>query len=850
MATVYLAEDLKHNRQVAIKLFRPALSEAVGAERFLREIEVTARLNHPQILPLHDSGKAGDLLYYVMPLVGGESLRDRIEREKQLPIDEGLQIASNVAAALAYAHRQGVIHRDIKPANILLHEGQAMVADFGIALAVQTADEQRMTATGLSIGSPHYMSPEQAAGDRELDARSDVYSLGCVLFEMLAGEPPHTGPNVNAIVARVLTEDPRPLRVVRNTVPASVEAAVSKALAKTPADRFASAAEFAEALSDRSFSTSEAVVAHASGPTTSKKRRLVPVMLGLAAVAATLLAVLSQRAPNLGPPVQHEPLTFSGRAVAPVVSPDGNQVAYLRGQEDEYGYFKGSLMLLDLTTGAAVEVVRDTHLLDAPVWSPDGRDLLFLASTLGGVDAHGIYIMPWRGGPHRIIAATGAYPAYDLSPDGHRLAIAEGRTLRFIDVEGGGVVTDSFEIFDQEQTVYRLAWSRNPERLAYSANRGNVPDIVGIVSTDGEILDTLGLEGGWPRWTPRGDALYNGNYSETGQGLMRVRVDRRSGRFEESPRLVMGVLSMGEFDVAPDGKDLLYERGEGSARLWVYDVGESGDLSGKQLTTGTANNLRPKFSPDGSTVAFIRNAAGRSGVYVMPVDGGPQRQVTFGVEIERDVTWSPDGRTLVFGAREEGGVVAMVVSVAGGEPRRIGSNPAADGAWARQFAWSPDGGRLLYGLEGHTNFGLVDLATGEEDWLLADAVPDGPLVSPVFSPDGDRVVVGRYRERSDSTEILIVRLSDRVSHIVDVWAGYVRPWIWTDDDVVYYRGAYEAEHSIFTAAADGGPIQPFVRLPDDCADGSLTRDLSRVACWNDDWQTDIWIARNFDPSVR
>jgi serine/threonine-protein kinase len=237
MATVYLAEDLKHHRKVALKVLRPELAAILGAERFLKEIEVTANLQHPQILPLHDSGEADSFLYFVMPYAEGESLRDKLRRERQLAIEESVAIATAVASALDYAHRHGVIHRDIKPENILLHETQPVVADFGIALAVTAAGGTRLTETGLSLGTPEYMSPEQATGDRELDARSDVYSLGAVVYEMLTGDPPHSGNTIQAILAKVLSEEPTPITRTRKLVPANVEAAVQRALAKIPAER-------------------------------------------------------------------------------------------------------------------------------------------------------------------------------------------------------------------------------------------------------------------------------------------------------------------------------------------------------------------------------------------------------------------------------------------------------------------------------------------------------------------------------------------------------------------------------------------------------------------------------------
>jgi serine/threonine-protein kinase len=247
MATVFLAHDLKHDRPVALKVLLPELAAALGPERFEREIKLAARLQHPHILTVHDSGEAAGQLWFTMPFVEGESLRERLTREKQLPVEDALRIAREAAEALDHAHRHGVVHRDIKPENIMLTEGHALVADFGIARAL-SGDEQQLTSTGIAIGTPAYMSPEQASGTHELDARTDVYALGCVLYEMLAGEPPYTGPTAQAVIARALTETPRPIHPMRAGVPEAVDAVIGKAMAVTAADRYASAAEFARAL--------------------------------------------------------------------------------------------------------------------------------------------------------------------------------------------------------------------------------------------------------------------------------------------------------------------------------------------------------------------------------------------------------------------------------------------------------------------------------------------------------------------------------------------------------------------------------------------------------------------------
>ena len=301
MATVYLARDPRHQRSVAIKVLSQDVATMLGPDRFLREIELAARLNHPNILPLYDSGDVDGMLFYVMPFIEGESLRARLDRDKQLPIAEAVQLCRRVAAALDYAHRHGVVHRDIKPENILLHEGEPLVADFGIALAVSEAGAERLTGTGLTIGTPYYMSPEQATGERQLDARSDVYSLGCVLFEMLAGEPPHTGSSAQVVLARILTEPPRELRKLRASVSPYLESVVSKSLSRLPADRYLTAASFAEALARTEPAGTEAnpTQIHVSNPevslqpTPSARRRLplvrwAPWLVAALAVSASV----------------------------------------------------------------------------------------------------------------------------------------------------------------------------------------------------------------------------------------------------------------------------------------------------------------------------------------------------------------------------------------------------------------------------------------------------------------------------------------------------------------------------------------------------------------------------------
>ncbi|MCG6988235.1 MAG: protein kinase [Gemmatimonadetes bacterium] len=336
MATVYLAQDLRHQRQVALKVLDSELAAVVGAQRFLREIEVTANLQHPHILPLYDSGEVAGVLFYVTPLVKGESLRDRLAREKLLPIDEAVAILRQVAGALDFAHRHGVVHRDIKPGNILLQDGEALLADFGISVALTGTSGERLTETGLSVGTPAYMSPEQATGSRELDARSDVYSLGAVAYEMLAGEPPVTGATARAMMARLMTESPTPLHVVRDAVPPGLEAAVMRALAKEPTDRFATAREFADALVAPA---SGRVSSVAGTPGAKRPRRTAGIGIGvIGAVAIAAMAwYIAQRQPASPAAAAGNPTEIRSIAVLPLdnYSGDSTQNYFAEGMTDE-----------------------------------------------------------------------------------------------------------------------------------------------------------------------------------------------------------------------------------------------------------------------------------------------------------------------------------------------------------------------------------------------------------------------------------------------------------------------------------------------------------------------------------
>ena len=443
MATVYLAQDVRHDRKVALKVLKPELAAVIGASRFLAEIKTTANLQNPHILSLHDSGEVDGTVFYVMPYIAGESLRGRLNREKQLPIPVAVRIATEVADALQYAHSHGVIHRDIKPENILLQDGHAVVADFGIALAASSAGS-RMTETGMSLGTPHYMSPEQAMGERDLDARTDIYALGCVLYEMLTGQPPFTGPTAQSIVAKVITEAPIPPSKLRSTVDDQLDNAVLTALQKLPADRFDNAAEFASEMAGESMKPSRT---RARGRQTARfdRWRFAAIAMGVAAAGLLILSswALTRGAGDIAGPVSYDAalpdtalMSFSGATAQSAyglnltnlsISSEGSLAVYsaLRGDSSSLWYRSlrdGSSGPIEGTTGGVVAKI-----------SPDGTRVAFMASNR-------VMIVPLRGGAARqLFVAGNPATVYWTSPTRLLVIHTDGTAVTWIDPDTGPI---------------------------------------------------------------------------------------------------------------------------------------------------------------------------------------------------------------------------------------------------------------------------------------------------------------------------------------------------------------------------------------------------------------------------
>ena len=807
MATVYLAEDLKHGRKVAIKLLHPELSAVIGAERFLAEIHLTAQLQHPHILGLIDSGEAGGLLYYVMPYVEGETLRTRLVRERQLRVRDAIRIAGEIAAALEYAHKRNVVHRDIKPENILLQDDQVLVADFGIALAVSQAGGARLTQSGLSLGTPSYMSPEQAMGERTVDARSDVYALGALTYELLQGDPPFTGGSTQVIISQLLTAKPRPIRESRPNVPVHVEAAVLTALEKLPADRQASAAEFARALTGEAMLSAEmlpvpaAATAAATPPTPA--RRLGPWVVALLAAgaaagwavarlgsastpAAEVMTVTSILAPAGG--------TFGERRSL-ALSPDGRRLAFVFAAGD------GTRMLwlrhLDRLEPARLP---RTEGADAPFWSPDGRSLAFFAG--GNLTVHdesgdvrrlcpasdptggawspkgvivfghreGLSLVPANGGPCRLVVPRDSGPPMKpvFLPDGERILYSRGRGTDMVVAGPDGATLGTLPLRVQEFSFVAPDLLLLPSSTDYRAVDAQRLDLrsLALVGSPIRIASDVRTAGG----------VHTFAVSTAGAfAYLPSTVDRPYLEYDASGLLQDTVRVEGTWTVAARprraGAPAVAVAGA-AVGLWLYDLDadratrlvlRDSVLGVSQLGRGPA---WPVFDASGTRLAYAVYDEARCAIFERDLTTDVERLVTedtrsFG-ECPSPLDWSPDGAQLLVRRDSSLNGVALDGSPTGLRIARPGR------VW--EGGLSPDGRAVAYSSDetGRAEVYVQSLPTGSPARVSLEG---GRW--PTWSHGGRRLTFvtpdGRVQETDISTGAPVPLGTPRTRFAVPTW---------------------------------------------------------------------------------
>jgi serine/threonine protein kinase/Tol biopolymer transport system component len=846
MATVYLAHDVRHDRKVAVKVLHPELAAAIGAERFLSEIRTTARLQHPHILPLLDSGEVADardgpngrLLYYVMPFVTGETLRARLERERQLPIADALGIAREVADALSYAHGHGIVHRDIKPENVLLQDDHALVADFGIALAIQQAGAQRMTQTGLSLGTPQYMSPEQAMGEKSVDHRTDIYALGAVTYEMLTGEPPFTGPTVQAIVAKLLTDEPRPPRALRRSVPPGVDAAVLHALEKLPADRMASARDFAAALDGDGPSPKR--VATPARPTRARRvepRTLALSALGLGALALAGWQSLAARRVRPQPSIHFSidipsDLYITAReltAASVAVTPDGRTIAFVARGRDGVRH-----LMVRAVDDDKARTVPGTEGASQPLFSPDGQWLAFWA-------AGRLQMVALSGGAPQVITdipepAGAAWPSPDtmvVTQYGRLLVVSPtARTVRPLSAPDT-TQSETAQMYpvsagDGKHVLYS-SWGHGGAEgvkigvMSLATGRSRILDVAAVSALgmlDGSLIAVTGnnniiavpvdLSGGRVTGTPQPvasgvavSAARVGKAALSAAGTLAyvsgareselVLVDSAGGR----RTLLAERRTYGFPRYSPDGRRIaLTIAAAGSSDIWIYDIA-AGTMS--RLTSGGAANERPEWTPDGSRILFRTDRARQvataccSSIWWQPVDGSgaatPLLLSATAPAFEAVVT--PDGKGVVYQVDTASSDLEYRALSGDTIPKRVAATPAYEEA----PRLSPDGRWLAYSTDESGMYEVVVQPFPGPGARVQVSTNGG--TEPVWSRDGRRVFyrTGRRVVAATLTTSPQLGVASRAELFDDVFLPTTSPH-------ANYDVAPDGSHLLFLAGVD------------------------------------------------
>ena len=860
MATVYLAEDLRHHRKVALKVLRPEIAATLGADRFAREIEVAARLQHPNVLPLHDSGAAAGFFFYVMPYVEGESLRDRLARGGELPIPDAVRILMEVADALSHAHAHGVVHRDIKPDNVMLLGRHAVVTDFGVAKAVtQATGRQILTSTGVALGTPAYMAPEQATADPHQDHRVDIYALGVLGYELLTGRAPFSATTAQEMLAAHITAEPEPLEKYRGAVTPALAHIIMKCLAKKPADRWQTADEVLTQLEPLA-TPSGGTTPTQTRPVTGLGRLLhwVPWAAGVAAVAVVALVasqLFEPRLLNITISDITQVTREAGVAFQPAISPDGKEVAYVAGPIGAPRLFVRSTV--NIVGGAAVRL-GDTALGSEwlPSWSPDGELVRFVGcprNTFGGSSCAMRETGKLGGAVQMVAVPPGG--RWSWSPDGARVAFVRGYDTFFTSlVTGTGarrVAVDTARISD----IHSLAWSPDVRWIAFvsgfspSRYSGSLyPSSIWVVEAEGG--NPLRVTRGQalnvsPTWLDARHLLFVSN-RDGPRGVYVVEVGAQGSRGE--PRIVPGVADPHSISYSVGAHKLAYAKFTVRQNIWAYPLGRSVAISikdGRPVTSSSHVIEDHDVSPDGQWIVYSDNLRGNRDLYKIPLRGGDAVPLTTLPGNESSPRWSPDGREIAFGT--SGGPTRldigpmMVLPAEGGSPSVLTNSPA--GASDEGPAWSPTGLAIAFQSwrSGSSRVWLLSRDSVGGAWHDAVQLTDFHCMGPEWAPDGSGVLCV-----DNDWNLVFVSPQGRV-----LWrrASGLANGVWLhcarDGRTIYVHGWHgDGRRGIWAIPVAGGAPRLVIAFDDPALDtpGSFSVDRNSLYLTVSQYESDIWVA--------
>ncbi len=832
-ATVYLATDLKHSREVAIKVLRPEVAASLAAERFLREIATVARLQHPHIVPLLDSGEAGGFLYFVMPYVAGDTLRSRLRLEGRLPIPDVIRILADVADAVAHAHERGVVHRDLKPENILLSGRHALVTDFGVARAASlAADQERQLTVGVALGTPAYMAPEQAMASPAIDHRVDVYALGVLGYELLAGRPPFTAGTPQDVLTMHVAVQPEPIESHRPDVPPDLARVIMRCLEKRPEERWPSATELVGVLEPLA-TPSGGITPTGMPPAGAPARGRWRAVAAIGAVSAVLV-LLWPRGAEPGPPagVTQQQLTFLGNVVDAAPSPDGAFLTYT--MEDSLGQ---RIMVRDLLGGNVVSVAAAPS-FEGVAWSPDGTELWY--ATLR--PERGVFRVPRLGGTPRPMSAEVGVPA----PDATRHAWASSARKALLIRGIGGADSTAIELPFDYLWPLRPAWSHDGSKVAVPLlDATGQRSSLAIVPTNGarpphEIaVDSVAKLAAV--WAPADRSLYYLGLRGNAASLFRVDLDG-DGRARGAPVEILSGLEPGmvgyngsaRLAMSGDGRRLVYVRERASSNVGLLALGGDHRTALRLLTSGTAEHGAARLSPDDRQIAFFRSEPKGRVLQVIALDGGATAMEVALVGEGFEVAWAPNDDRLALTGTDRDLLRGIRVFRPGSADRR----EFLTGQAGVSLDWSPSG-RIVYQRAGNQRFGLLDPVSGA-DSLLPRPDGNGWSFDPRVSPDG-RWVAYRY-SLGGYLGTMVAELGDTAVRMLA--SGDVRPLRWSPDGTRLWAARTalgDTREQLIEVAFPSGAVTPRQLFPEGIRLTDITRDGRMVVLTRRERQSDAWL---------
>ena len=827
MSRVFVATDIELDRQVVVKVLPPDLAAGLNADRFRREIQLAARLQHPHIVPLHAAGAKGGLLYYTMPFIDGENLRSIIIRKRELPVQEAVKILREVADALSYAHSQGVVHRDIKPDNILISGNHALVLDFGVSKALRSSTAETstsgptLTSHGMTLGTPAYMAPEQAAGNPNVDARADIYSLGVVGYELLAGHQPFPGLTEEQTMSAHITTTPAPVSQYRPQLPPVLTAVIMRCLEKHPSDRWQTAADLQEALEQVAMTTSGATASQAvAGRPFRWTPQRIAVAAGIVGILVTGFIVSTFAFRDNSTSVRtgntRQVTNDQGLEVHPAISPDGRVVAYSAGS-----WYKSRIFVRQLSGGRAIPLTDSADYADWPRWSPDGSQILY--STKGGS-----HIVPAFGGVPTPVPGLDSLAGCSWSNAGDRIACGKigsgglyitgprGENSRIVPISGE-VLIPAWSPDDK-----LIAFSRGNPRFLAGDNIGNLaPSSVWVVSAAGgkpvRITSDTYLNTS-PAWTPDGAVLFVSSQGGN-RDIYMQRISSDLSPRGEPIRLTTG-LNAHTISVDRAGKTLTYSVFTTVANVWSTPI-PSAPVESPPLTRVTGGNQTIEtayISPDGQWLAYDSNINGNQDIFKMPVAGGEPQQLTRNMGDNFNPTWSPDGREIAFHSLVKGNRDVYVMDASGGNLRAVVSTSREEAAPYFQ----PDGKGLFYLVASDSIFEIRRDPRNPAMWGTPRFMRKSGLIIP--SPDNSKWVFsaanreacpdcsfGLNVSSSDGSNVRRIQLNDMPKVVASF--GTV---LWSSDSRYLFVSVRETDgtSAIWQVPLDGTPERRLVRLPD------------------------------------